>query len=290
MAAGSGKADFDDIYDQPDPRAYFHGLSGLDYEIPQQAQPVFGALLGALRERAPGGEPARVLDICCSYGINAALLRHDVSLDDLFDRYTSADCESVSAAELAAADADFFARRRRPDPVSVSGLDAAANAVTYACQVGLLEHGWAENLEEAAPSAAMADDLAGIDLVTITGGGSYITERTIGRVVEAGPAGSRPWVAAFVLRMIDYERVAERLERLGMVTERLSRTFPQRRFASASERDAALLDVSARGLDVGGLEETGRYYADLYVSRPAADAAGQPLEELLDASLWSGRR
>jgi hypothetical protein len=35
------------------------------------------------------GPPATVLDICCSYGINAALLNHHVTLEELYDRYTS---------------------------------------------------------------------------------------------------------------------------------------------------------------------------------------------------------
>ncbi|EST36825.1 hypothetical protein [Streptomyces roseochromogenus] len=36
-----GKARFDDIYDRPDPRAYFRRLAPLEYEIPHHAQPVF---------------------------------------------------------------------------------------------------------------------------------------------------------------------------------------------------------------------------------------------------------
>ncbi len=41
------KADFNHIYAQPDPRAYFSTLSGLDYQIPQQA------LYGLVTEQVP---------------------------------------------------------------------------------------------------------------------------------------------------------------------------------------------------------------------------------------------
>jgi hypothetical protein len=46
---GDGKADFNHIYDRPDPREYFRILGELDYEIPQRAQPVFEALVRELR-------------------------------------------------------------------------------------------------------------------------------------------------------------------------------------------------------------------------------------------------
>ncbi len=93
-----------------------------------------------------------------------------------------------------------------------------------------------------------------------------------------------------MLRMLPYEQIAERLAGFGMVTERLSGgTFPQRTFVSAAEQASALADVTQRGLDPSGLEGSGRYYADLSVSRPAADAAQRPLEDLLDVSALSVR-
>jgi hypothetical protein len=39
-----------------------------------------------------------------------------------------------------------------------------------------------------------------------------------------------------------------------------------------AEREAALREVCGRGLDPAGMEDTGRYYADFYLSRPAAEA------------------
>lgn len=280
--AGDGKADFNHIYDRPDPREYFRILGELDYEIPQRAQPVFRALVSALRSdpaRAVAA-PLRVLDLCCSYGVNAALLRCDVSLDELFDHYAS--LSELSAAELTRADVAYYAGSCLSDAVRVSGLDLAGKAIAYACRVGLLDGGWAENLETADPSGVLTDYLGGVDLVTTTGGVGYITERTFDRVVGARRDGSAPWVAAFVLRMFPYDRIGETLAQYGLVTEQLSGvSFPQRRFASESERETALSEVRGRGLDSAGMEDTGRYYADFYLSRPAADVARQPLLGLL---------
>ena len=286
--AGDGKADFEHIYNRPDPRDYFRTLGEFDYEIPQRAQLVFQALLTALRSRRQGAgvAPLRVLDLCCSYGVNAALMRCDVSLDELFDHYASPALADASPAELARVDQAYYAERRRLDAVRVYGLDVAGHAVAYGCRVGLLDGGWAQDLEAGDPSRQLTDHLDGVDLVITTGGVGYITERTFGRVLGARRDGSTPWVAAFVLRMFSYARITSTLAQHGLVTEQLTGvTFPQRRFASAAEREVALREVSGRGLDPAGLEDTGRYHADFYLSRPAADVAQQPLVELLDGAV-----
>ena len=113
---GGHKANFDDIYDQPDPRAYFRTLAPLDYQIPQQARPVIE------RVHAAAGADRTILDVCCSYGINAALLRFDVDIADLAARYTDAGLDDRPAAERVRADRSYFAdrrarrRARRPGP------------------------------------------------------------------------------------------------------------------------------------------------------------------------------
>jgi SAM-dependent methyltransferase len=282
---GRGKADFSHIYDRRDPRDYFRTLGELDYEIPQRAEPVFHRLLDTLRpRRAPAATATlQVLDLCCSYGVNAALLRCDVSLDDLFEHYASPQLDALSPSEVCALDRSYYAKRLRPDAVAVSGLDTAANAVDYACRAGLLDSGCAEDLESTDPSPTLAARLGGVDLVTSTGGIGYITQHTLDRVVRSAPRQCAPWVAAFVLRQISYEPISKALAGRGLVTEYLDTTsFPQRRFASPGERDSCLRALDERGLDPTGLEADGRYYADLYLSRPAADAADLPLTTLLD--------
>jgi hypothetical protein len=85
-----------------------------------------------------------------------------------------------------------------------------------------------------------------------------------------------------VLRQFSYEAISAELSQHGLVTEQLHGvSFPQRRFASDSEREAALLAVADRGLDPSEYEETGWYHADFYLSRPRSDAAREPVESLL---------
>jgi hypothetical protein len=269
-----GKARFDDIYDQPDPRAYFRRLAPLEYEIPHHAQPVFrqvAAERAALDDGHP--HPPAVLDVCCSYGINAALLNHDVTLAEMYERYTSPDLQSLSTAELAARDKVFYAERRRPDAVPAFGLDVAAAAVHYAVEVGLLDAAFTDDLEQGSPSPALSRALAEVGLITLTGGGSYITARTFTALLDGT---RRPvWVSAFVLRTVSYQPIVRALAAHGLrTTLDVSRTYPQRLFNDERERRFALEAVRALGRDPAGIEEDGRFHSLRYESRPDAGDAG----------------
>ena len=280
----AAKASFDDIYDLPDPRAYFRRLSTLDYQIPEQAREVFSLLAKLLRSRT-SDDRFSVLDLCCSYGINAALLNHGVTLADLYARYRSAELASLTSEELAAADKEFYARRRSGD-VPVVGLDAATRAVGYALKAGLLDAGISENLEAHGPSDGLAGHLADVGLVTVTGGIGYITAATFDRILGSVNADEPPWVAAFVLRWVDMAPISSVLARYGLTLEALGgHTFRQRRFADDGERAHAVVQLRRLGLDPHGVESDGYHHAVLYVARPHAEGDAEPLRELLAPAL-----
>jgi len=281
------KANFNHVYDLPDPRGYFETLGSLDYLAPEHGRRVFSALLKSMRWEA--GEDPKVLDLCCSYGVNAVLLKHDLTLDDLYARYASKELADLSSVELAAVDAEFYAGHLKETPPQVVGVDVAANAVSYALRVGLLDAGAAENLEDSEPSADLRRAARGAGLVTVTGGVGYVWERTFERVISAVvdsvPGATAPWFATLPVRFVDYAPLAAVLARRGLVTEKLSlRTFPQRRFADAAEQEHTIREIIAAGLDPTGKEAADWYHADLYLSRPADQAAELPADELLGAS------
>ena len=278
-----GKARFDHVYNQADPRLYFQTLQAHEYETPAHGQGVFTALVARHRE-VLGREDVSVLDLCCSYGVNAALLNHHITLDTLYQRYRSPELAYLSTEELAAADRVFFAERRRESLATVVGVDTADKAVAYAVQAGLLVAGDSVNLETDPPDEDLARHLLGIDLITVTGGIGYISERSFEQVLRR--AAQPPWVAAFALRWVRFEPIAEVLATHGLVTEKLtSHTFPQRRFADEAERDYVLGELARMGIDPTDKESEGRYHAELYVARPAFEARRAPLEELLTAAV-----
>ncbi|MBF6051666.1 hypothetical protein GO002_07145 [Streptomyces eurocidicus] len=266
---------FDEIHDRPDPRDYFQALGPWEYRTPHHAQDVFRRLAGAC-----GGPSATVVDLCCSYGNNAALLNHDVTLDDLYARYASAEIAGLGTGELIEADRKFYRARRRPRASRVVGLDIAANAVGYARAVGLLDAGFAVNLETTPPGPELRRELRGARLLTVTGGASFLTGRSLGAVLDH--ADGPVWVAAFVLRTYPYRPVASALAARGLRTEKLTtRTFPQRRFTGPDEQRYAVEAVAAAREDPRGRETEGWFHTALYVSRPTADAEAEPLAKLL---------
>jgi hypothetical protein len=121
------------------------------------------------------------------------------------------------------------------------------------------------------------------DLIISTGCVGYVTETSLERLLQAS-LDSRPWMAHFVLRMFDFGGPEEMLSRHGYVTEKLEGLFPQRRFASAEERQHVLDNLRRLGIDAAGAEETGWYLAELHVARPEEVAKSMPLGEILNGS------
>ncbi|MGH3166035.1 MAG: hypothetical protein ACRDN0_09095 [Trebonia sp.] len=279
MSADAGhyeaKANFDDIYNQPDPRSYYRTLSALDYEIPAHGAVVFERLL----DEMGGREGKTVLDVCCGYSANAALLNHDIELAELYDHYAS--LEDVADGEIADIDKQWFAERERTDAVSVIGLDVADNAARYAASVGLLDQAVVADLESSAPGEEAVRAFAAADLVGVTGGIGYVGEKTFESIVSASD-GEPPWVAALSLRWVDFTPIAKAFDNLGLITEHLDGyCVPQRRFAHDTERQAAIDGLRDRGLDPAPELRLGAHCAELYVSRPPEAVRAAPLSDIL---------
>lgn len=279
----NGKASFDHIYNLKDPREYFRTLWNLDYRAPQNGYHLFSALVQ--EKKRDRSEEVRVVDLCCSYGINGALLKYHVTLDDLYERYRSEELASLSSEELAVADREFYESRKREAPPWVVGVDVAENAVSYALRAGLIDGGVAENLEEDEPTDALRKAVSKTDLLIVTGGVGYVWARTFDRLLGCiTEEGNVAWVATLPLRMVDYRPIAKVLSKYGLATEKLSNhTFAQRRFASAEEQQYVLEELASMGIDPDGKESTGRYHTDFYLSRPPDQASKIPIDRLFSA-------
>jgi SAM-dependent methyltransferase len=274
----TGKLSLDHVYNRPDPLAYFSTLRRLDYCVPGLAKPVFKRLLEARREATGAGE-AKIVDVGCSYGVNAALLKHDLSMDDLYRLYGNA--APGDPGSLLARDRALFAEAV-DDQLSVVGVDAAENAIAYAVDVGILDAGISTNLETDEPSRADRRAFEDADMIISTGCVGYVTETSLEQLVEAG-RDKGAWMANFVLRMFDYAPVQDMLAGRGYETETLEGAlFPQRRFVSSEEQEHVFENLRRRGLTPQPAELEGWYLAELHVSRPA-NRPGVPLEAMLSA-------
>lgn len=273
------KADFDSIYTAPDPRPYYRTLGPLDYQIPDHAASIFGRLAHHLHA-ARDLDRIRIVDLCCSYGVNAALLKTDARFTQLVDHYAAADAEGIDRAALIERDRSFLLERGNGDPFEIIGVDVSAPAINYACEAEILDGGVAEDLEIHEPSPAASALIQPAQLLTVSGGIGYITERTVGRAIDA--VAEPPWIAALCLRWIDFEPIANAARDRGLVVHHLADpTFPQRRFTDADEANHVLSELERLDIDPTGRETTGYHHAALFVMHPRDESLPEPLEQLV---------
>jgi hypothetical protein len=272
------KASFDTLYDRPHPARYFSALRLLEYNIPAYAQPVIEQCVSALAELR-GKSQVRLLDLCSGYGVNGALLKHDVSMEDLYELYDDSG-PNPNLARRISRDCDFLKDRRRFDRETfVIGQDIAMNALDYAQSVGAVDARIKANLERRSLRSEEADLIAEVDLVTVTGGLSYIGAATFDRVLRA--VKQPPWVLFYPLQHTPVCEVRDMIASFGLEIEDGPKPVPQRRFKDERERGAILAETD-RATGVQRDWPFGSYLeAKLCLARPDADIRTLPLSRLL---------
>ena len=272
----TGKIDLTEIYDRPDPRDYYQTLSALDYRIPAEGEPIFRQVIEAERS-VRAKRRLKLLDVGCSYGVNAAILKHERALPDLFRAYSAAAAAALSRRELLSRDRASY---RGNAELTVIGLDPATRAVGYARDAGILDGYLTRDLENEPPTADEQALLADVDLVISTGAIGYVGAPTFAHILDA--AGNRPWLALFALRMFSFDAIAEVLKTHGYaVFKQAGRTFRQRHFADDKERAEVFANLDALGIDPEGRESNGWYHAEFFFARPADEPAPAPLPGLM---------
>ena len=277
------KIDMGSIYDRRDPRAYFSTLQKLDYVIPVEAKPLFQKLISQLRRQREQDEIC-VLDLGCSYGVNAALLKYDLSMDELYDRWTRGELDDATPEEVIQNDQQFFEELGDPEDLKMIGIDQAENAVAFAEEIGLVDVGLPLNLERETLPEDVRQDIEPVGLMISTGCVGYVTEESFKKLMLPLTEGQPAWIANFVLRMFPYDRIENALERWGYITEKLTgRYFRQRKCASTEEQRQVIEQLKNRDVDPIGLEAEGQFVAEFYLSRPEAEVRELPLRQLLAA-------
>ncbi|OCC05423.1 hypothetical protein BA190_08335 [Labrys sp. WJW] len=255
------KHDFSASYNRDWPHSYLKAHLALDYVIPDQAKPIFQAIVDRYRA-VRRKERLKIVDVGCSYGINAALLRTDMNLDDLYAAYTVGKGPLTSRHK--ADHRAFFGKRDAGTDLRFIGVDPSERAARYARSVGLVDAIVTSDLEVSEPTAAERRALEGADIIISTGCVGYATERTFARVYEAA-AISRPWVAAFVMHPYSYHGIAETLATFGLQTQECF-VVRQRRFSTDAERYGLLRAMKEQGLDPRLEHATGYIYASFHLS------------------------
>lgn len=263
------KHDFAPTYNRRWPHRYFRAHLDLDYMIPDRAKPIFEATIARLKA-VRNKTQIKIIDIGCSYGINAALLRSRLGLDDLYAAYTG------PSGALTTREPDehwmFFNRLGMRRDLSIIGVDPSVRAVRYGVDTALLAGGVARNLE----TEQLRDEdqalIEGADLIISTGCVGYATAETFQRVYEATRL-SHPWVAAFAMHPYRYDDIASALGAFGLQTWELPHLRQrQRRFSTPGERTAILSAMRRLGMEDQLERTTSFIYASFHLSTPPEEA------------------
>ena len=151
--------------------------------IPDVAEPIIRQLIEA-RARLHG-DASTILDIGCSYGINAAIHRFPVNFASLCQRYARREMMELDTEEIIRLDRHFYASWPEGGLGRFIGLDSSGPAIRYANAVGLHAAGVAADLEAGPLSAADAAVIAPANMLLSTGAVGYVTDRTYRRLLDA---------------------------------------------------------------------------------------------------------
>ena len=161
---------FTRVYDLDDPSPYFSTLRPTGYRMPVALAGALEAIHAPLGAVRGAGHSLRLLDFACGYGAIGALLRHDVSMAEIYARYGERQWQPEDGRRYWEADAAFFAARRAERAAfEIAGIDIAGNALDYASALGFVDRAFHENLVDDAPSDGLKRFLHGVDLVVESG-------------------------------------------------------------------------------------------------------------------------
>jgi SAM-dependent methyltransferase len=265
QSISSTKANFDEVYIQKDPRYYYQTFGKLDYVIPDVAFSIFQQIVSHLK--LIKNKPITILDLGCSYGNNAALLRYKLKFSQLFNRYNF--LKGLDASEIIHLDKHYFNSWPADNDIKFIGLDISENALTYAQKTGLITDYICVNLEEKELTPHQQSILKYVDLIISTGCVGYVTEKTFQKIMACFDQENVPWVSSFVLRMFPFNSIIKSLNKYGLNTEKLKgTTFLQRRFESQVEMDDVIKSLRSQKISTKGKETNGFLHTEFFLSRP----------------------
>ena len=275
------KDDFGRVYDLEDPSPYFNALRPSGYRMPEVLAAALKAIHRAVCDARDAGGALRVLDFACGYGAVGALLRHGVSMPELYARYAERHWQRDDGRRYWEADAEFFAARREgPRAFEIGGTDIAGVALEYAATMGFLDRTFRENLIDHAPSEALGQFLHAVDLVVESGSLGDLLPAAFERILDSGGARS-PWFLYSPRPDVDWALLDTLWAARGYRAESLG-TEPvrYRKPLGARERADMLRATRALGKRDESVMRDGYLLADMTLARPEADAGNPPLGQL----------
>ena len=276
------KTEFDRLYDLEDPGPYFTALAPTEYRMPAVLARALEAIHAPLCAARDAGDSLRIVDFACGYGVIGALLRHDVSMAEIYAWYGEREWRPDDGRRYWEADTDYFsARRAAAATFEIGGIDVAGIALEYAETLGFIDRAFHENLLKSTPSDGLARFLRGVDLVVESGALGPLLPGAFGRILDHAADARRPWflyqlrpdVEGAALRGLWAAR-GYRMEDLGAGPIRYRKPLGE------GERAEMLHNTRALGKPDAAVMQGGYLLVDVTLARPEADADDPPIARL----------
>jgi len=168
------KKDFTNIYTQKTPYSYLKEMQLLQYRIADYTKPLYLSLAEQMYDKLQ--RPINILDIGSSYGINSALLKHDLVMSELDDFFLTDDEPTITQTK------QFFEKQPLNDHLNFYQIDISDPALIFSVDSGLCEKGICVNLE--INNSRLARELPECDMVIATGCIGYIGYKAFSNLFE----------------------------------------------------------------------------------------------------------
>ncbi len=271
---------FDDIYNLPACRAYYHEMYDAQYRNAHFAVDAFRATLAELIRVRNLGTPS-VMDFASGYGIGALLLRHDITLDQLLGRYQDANINAMTHEEVNAADKKWFSENQGEfSYCNTFGIDVAGRALEYGVATGIYDQAYAIDLQDTVPEEDLTEQIRNCDLIIEVGSVIHMLPDALERILSLA-GETLPWIISSPIRGNESKASMEIMENAGLVVEKYPvPPFQHRIFIDKAEQNRAIELVEERGFDTAGYESEGCFHAQLYLARPK--------NEVMPVADWAG--
>ena len=276
------KSLFTRVYDLDDPGPYFTTLRPTGYQMPVALAGALKAIHDPLRAVRSAGDTLRVLDFACGYGVIGALLRHDVSMQGIYEWYGERRWQPEDARRYWDADAAYFAGRRAEGAgFEIGGIDIAGNALEYASALGFVDRRFHEDLVENAPSDELIRFLRGVDLVVESGALGVMLPVAFARILDHCGDERPPWFLYSPRPDVNWTALNTLWAERGYCTESLcSAPVRYRRPLDEQERADMLRRSRGFGKPDEAIVRDGYFLVDMTLARPEADTDNPPIAAL----------
>lgn len=260
------KRDFTDVYTQKFPNEYLKEMKRLDYRIPDKTKPLYLSLARQIYKKV--SRTIKVLDIGSSYGINSALMRHNLRMSDL-DNFFLKENHPPTKEQAR----QFFEKLPVDDTLSFYQIDISDPALKFSEDVNLCKKGICVNLET---GNLPIKNIPESDMVIATGCIGYIGYKAFSNLFEIikkqkinSENFQSPVFAFSVLRIFDMEKIEKTFDHYGYsIVKSDLEPIRQRSFSDSKEKNKTISLLHDKGINTKWYEDDGHFYADFYIASP----------------------